>query len=632
MAGIIGVLKDVYIRLLVWLGAEPPAGYEHLVGVSAEPIAYTLKEGDTLFSVARKYNVHYERILKANGLESPGAVQPGQTLMIPPASWEPAAGPLAQPSAKLPEPPQAEVAPGPAEIVAEPATPPEPSPAPPKTLPDTRPTAPVAVAEPVVELAPAAELLFRYEVQQGDTLSAIARRYGLTVEQIIAANDLADERIFVGQKLVIPGYTPDKPEPAPVPAIQTPLEPTLLAPSDQFLLYTITRGDTWNSIAKRYDVTVEQIIAANNISDPTLFREGQQLLIPNIAGPLAGAAVTLPQTVTAPAETQTTRALYLSYFGLGHPETRQRIFDLLDQTELNAVVIDAKSDDGLLSYPTQVTLAREIGAARPMAKDFEGVLAQLRSRGIYTIARIVTFKDALLAKSIPEYAVTHSNPADALTDQEGLNWADPFLQPVWDYQIQLGVEAAQMGFNEILFSQVRFPNPSQTGTLHFAQEATREARVTAVTGFLSMAKGQLQPLGVKVAADTLGYTCWRKDDSLIGQDIERMSHYLDVLCPMLYPSTFGSGIPGYKDAIAYPYEVVYQSAQHAVQRVASTGCRVRPWIQDFPDYRFDKRVYSKEEIQAQIRGCFDAGCAGYMVWDNRVRYTDGAYAVQKSNV
>ncbi len=105
-----------------------------------------------------------------------------------------------------------------------------------------------------------------------------------------------------------------------------------------------------------------------------------------------------------------------------------------------------------------------------------------------------------------------------------------------------------------------------------------------------------------------------------------MGQYIDVLSPMLYPSTFGSGIPGYKFAIAYPYEIVHKSAQRAVTRLAKFNCTVRPWIQDFPDYRFDKRVYGKEEIQAQIKGCFDAGSGGFIVWDPRVKYTDGAYA------
>ncbi len=687
MGGIAGVLRDLYIRLLVWLGAEPPPGYEYLLGAPAEPLKYTLKQGETLFSVARKFNIHYDRLAKANGIEKPNELKPGHTVMIPPASWDPASGPLAHlqtptepvlvvkppevekpPPALPPEPvpavvaepaapPAVEAAPpapveaveptSPAVEVITPPPPPPVQPQAPKTLPQTRPTVPLvspppeASVAPVMEppkpayeqglLLPTEELVFRYEVQQGDTLNSISRRYGVTVEQLVTANALSDERLFAGQKLVIPGYKPDQPSPA------LPVEPETAAPpappAEQFFVYTMTRGDTLNSIAKRYDVSVEQLIAANNIEDPAHIRVGQQLRIPNIFAPLPLTPTPVIEVQPAPPveaaiptfPVQAVRALYMSYFATGHPETRQRIFDLLERTELNAVVIDVKSDDGLLSYSTQVPLAIEIGAARPMAKDFESVLGQLKSRGVYTIARIVAFKDALLAKNVPEYAVKQSHSADTLPDPEAMSWADPFLQPVWDYNIQIALEAAHMGFDEILFSQARFPSPSPNGTLQFSQEATREARVLAVTGFLGTAKGQLQPLQVKMAADTLGYTCWRKDDSLIGQDIERMGPYIDVLCPMLYPSAFGSGIPGYKNAIAYPYEVVYQSAQRAVGRLASAGCAVRPWIQDFPDYRFDKRVYGREEIQAQIKGCFDAGCTGYMVWDNRVKYTDGAY-------
>jgi hypothetical protein len=245
---------------------------------------------------------------------------------------------------------------------------------------------------------------------------------------------------------------------------------------------------------------------------------------------------------------------------------------------------------------------------------------------------VVTFKDSLLAKNYPEYAVKLTGSTSTEADGELMNWVDPFLQPVWDYNIQLAVEAASLGFDEVQFSHVRFPTPSPAGALQFSQEATKETRLAAITGFLSIARGQLQPYGVKVSADVLGYTCWRKDDSLIGQDVERMAQYLDILCPMLYPSTFGSGIPGYKLAIAYPYEVVYESAQRAVNRVRPFNCAVRPWIQDFPDYRFDKRVYGKAEIQAQIKGCFDAGCIGFMAWDHRVKYTDGAYAPMQVQV
>jgi hypothetical protein len=320
------------------------------------------------------------------------------------------------------------------------------------------------------------------------------------------------------------------------------------------------------------------------------------------------------------------RALYVSYFAIGHAKFRQRIFDLLDTTEFNAVVIDVKGDYGWISHPTQIPLAREIDAARPTAKDFDEVMAQFKSRGVYTIARVVTFKDNPLAKSHPDFAVKIEGTGEIWQDREELSWSDPFLKPVWDYNIQVAVEAAQKGFDEIQFDYVRFPTSSQAGTPQFSQEVTKPTRIAAITGFLSAARGQLEPFGVKMAADTFGYTCWRKDDTLIGQDIERMGQYLDVLSPMLYPSTFGSGIPEHKFAIAYPYEVVYESAKRAIDRVSQYNCLVRPWIQDFPDYRFDKRVYGKEEIQAQIKGCFDAGGAGFMVWDPRVEYTDGAYA------
>jgi len=436
------------------------------------------------------------------------------------------------------------------------------------------------------------------------------------------------------EKLTAPFKTPEPPAPPP----------PIPEPGDQFV-YTVVSGDTLSTIAKRYGITLRELIEANDIEDPNFIRVGQKLVIPGIVKP-PKPTPTPPPEPTPPPQPEPTpppapepgppifgpknavRAIYVSYFAIGHAKFRERMFELLNTTEINAVVIDAKGDHGWISYPTQIPLAKEIGAARPTAKDFDQLLAQLKEMGVYTIARLVTFKDNPLAKNHPELAVKTGTGA-IWQDREGLSWSDPFLKPAWDYNIQVAVEAAQKGFDEIQFDYIRFPTSSQAGPPHFSQEVSRETRVAAITSFLSMARGQLKPLGVKMAADTFGYTCWRKDDTVIGQDIERMGQYLDVLCPMLYPSTFGSGIPGYKFAIAHPYEIVYQSAKRAVERVSPLGCEVRPWIQDFPDYRFDKRVYGKEEIQAQIKGCFDSGGTGYLVWDPRVQYTTEAYVLEK---
>jgi LysM repeat protein len=587
MMGIIGVLKDLYIRLLVWLGAAPPAGYEHLLGQPPVPGQYTVQAGDTLFSIARKVGVHYDLVAKANHLHPPDGLVPGQVLTIPPADWLPEEP--AKPAKTLP----VKAEPAPADLVAEPQGDAfdedeaalaeldsmfEEAPAPPQPAPttelfdfETEPE-PAPAVEYAPETAPSSEPVFRYTVQRGDTMSAVARKYGLTIKDLVEANDIINPNlIFPGQKLVIPGYlAPEQPSPETLPTPQAPFIRPAIAVDPDFAPY-------------------------------------------------------------GPAEA--VRALYVSYFGIGHPETRDRIFNLLDTTEFNAVVIDAKGDHGLISYPTQTPLAHEIGAARPTARDFVEVMALLKARQIYTIARIVTLKDNPYARSKPEHAVKTrraDGPTELWHDSDQLAWADPFLRPVWDYNIQLAIEAAQQGFDEIQFDYVRFPTPSQAGVPHFSQEVSRDSRVAAITSFLSAARGQLKPLGVKVAANVFGYTCWRKDDTLIGQDIDRLGQYVDVLSPMLYPSTFGSGIPGYKLAIAHPYEVVFESTRQAVNRVTAAGCVVRPWIQDFPDYRFDQRTYHRAEIQAQIKGCFDAAAGGFMVWNPLTKYTEGAYAPVKT--
>jgi LysM repeat protein len=757
MSGITGILHDVYIRFLIWLGAEPPAGYEHLAPPPTLPGEYTLKPGETLFAAARKFGIPYQRIAQANGIEDYDSLKAGQTLKLPPADWTPADGPLQRlettPAPPVPDKAVKEPAPilepeeieeeeiideeeliediePPAEpewLVSAPSIPEEffdetELPAPETALASTEeidwleageaitvteswfeeeisqiePPAQTTEDSPVVpsleleEEIPQIEFLaqttedfpvspsleeeipqietpaqiieeaqvmafpdtdaFRYAVQRGDTLNAIARRYGLTVKDLVEANNITDpNRIYPGQKLIIPGYLSPKPEPAP----KQPQPPSPPPDAGANFIYTVAGGDTLTSIAKRYNITLRQLIEANNIENPNLIRIGQKLIIPGVFAPPQPPPQPEPQPEPMPEPAPTpgpppdispgyeidpnfppigslaaVRAMYVSYFAIGHPQFRQRMFDLLDTTEFNAVVIDAKGDHGWLSYPTHIALAHEIGAARPTAKDFDNVLAQLKKRGVYTIARIVTFKDSPLAKSHPELAVK-TQSGEIWQDQEGLSWSDPFLKPAWDYNLQVAIETAQMGFDEIQFDYIRFPTSSAAGAPHFSQDATAQTRIAAITGFLSTAHGQLKPFGVKIAADTFGYTCWRKDDTIIGQDIDRMGHYLDVLCPMLYPSTFGSGIPGYKNAIAHPYEIVYYSALRAVNRLKLLGCSVRPWIQDFPDYRFDKRVYGRQEIQAQIKGCFDSGSSGFMVWDPHAHYTDGAYAPVK---
>jgi LysM repeat protein len=469
---------------------------------------------------------------------------------------------------------------------------------------------------------------YRYEVRSGETLSSIAKRFGVTVWALVEANDLPDaNRIYAGQKLTIPGYVPmdtAATRPEPVQDLASDLGDTFR--------YAIEPDDTLSSIAKRFGVTMRDLIEANDLADMRDLQVGRWLVIPGVKAPPAEPEpepvheeMAAPVTIPPLAGPATVRGLYLSYDAAGQSAFREYIFELLATTELNALVVDVKGDFGWLTYPTQVPLAVEIGANQPSAPDLSQLLAEAKAQGVYPIARLVTFKDNLLAQARPEWAVKTLDGGELWRDRANQGWVDPFLEEVWNYVLQIAEEAARLGFAEILFDFLRFPIHGPQGRPQFSQEATRAARVGALTSFLGAARSRLEPLGVRISANVFGYACWRSDDALVGHDLERLSAYLDLICPTLYPSTFSSGIPGCEVAVECPYEIVYDSALRAVERVTANDCLVRPWLQDFPDYRFDRRTFTAQEIREQISAALDAGCAGFLVWDPRVKYTPEAY-------
>jgi peptidoglycan/xylan/chitin deacetylase (PgdA/CDA1 family) len=332
-------------------------------------------------------------------------------------------------------------------------------------------------------------------------------------------------------------------------------------------------------------------------------------------------------------QSETVKGLYFIQSGLISSVLRDHVKSLIETTELNSVVLDVKGDYGFLIYPSQVALAQEAGV------DQKNVLGEenwtdfwqwFEERDVYTIARIVTFKDEPLAVAHPEWAVTDSATGGLWRDGEGLAWADPFHEEVQDYNIALAVEAAEKGFDEIQFDYVRFPSDGRISQATFAQENTSENRVQTIATFLQKAREALQPYGVKLAADVFGYATWQAGDLGIGQQVEALVPHLDVLCPMLYPSTFGMGLPGldpaYREAIAYPYEIVYEATIRSLDRAqeVNPAVEVRPWIQDFRDYAFDGRRYTPGEIRRQMDGADDAGASGWLLWDPAVGYTPDA--------
>ncbi len=313
----------------------------------------------------------------------------------------------------------------------------------------------------------------------------------------------------------------------------------------------------------------------------------------------------------------TPRAVYLSFWGVGTSVVREPVLNLTASTPVNAVVIDVKGDLGYVCYRSGVALATDIGAQKIVTvPDMPALLSRLHKQGIYTIGRIVTFKDNMLATAQPKLAVRRNGAV--FKDHEGLAWVDPFAPEVRKYNIDLAVSAAKAGFDEIQFDYVRFPDAKG---VEFSQPATDQSRPEAITAFLKEAKEKLVPYNVFLAADVFGYICWNKGDTGIGQDITRVAEVLDYISPMLYPSGFMYGIPNYRNPVTHSYEIVRFSLDRAKLRTQLDPVRFRPWLQAFADYAFDKRQFGRSEIQAQIKAAESFGADGWILWNPRNVYS-----------
>ncbi len=312
------------------------------------------------------------------------------------------------------------------------------------------------------------------------------------------------------------------------------------------------------------------------------------------------------------------RALYLSFYGIGDRTIRESAVKLMQETNLNTLVIDVKGDRGMIPYKSFVPLAAEVGAQRvTTVREMTNLMKSLKERGIYTIARIVVFKDNPLAVARPDWAVK-TQAGGIWRDRENLSWVDPFNKDVWKYNIDIAIEAAQYGFDEVQFDYVRFPDASG---LRFSMDNREENRVKAVSGFLAEARRRLAPFNVFVSADIFGYVCWNLNDTNIGQRLEDIAPHVDYLCPMLYPSGFQFGIPGYRIPVANPYQIVYLSLKRAQERTKLPPQHFRPWLQAFRDYAFDRREFKDREITSQVDAANGFGSDGWMFWNPRNNYS-----------
>lgn len=311
----------------------------------------------------------------------------------------------------------------------------------------------------------------------------------------------------------------------------------------------------------------------------------------------------------------TPRAVYLSLSSIDDFPLREEVVDLLYTTQINALVIDVKNEQGrTIAFPNHVPLKgrNSLGGNNGTA-DMWKLVNRLLQNGMYAIARIPVFMDNYLAETHPELALK-TEDGSILRDNNGIAWTDPRNKTVWDYNIAIAVEAARLGFDEIQFDYIRFPSVT------YAQKQTDEVRRAAIRGFLAEARTALMPYNVFVAADVFGYASWDPNDTNIGQKLEDIATEVDYICLMLYPSSFKHGIPAARMPLDHPEKIVNLSLRRAQQRTGLSSVRFRPWLQAFRDHNFDHRPFQRPEIIAQINAAENFGTNGWMLWHPRSIY------------
>lgn len=328
------------------------------------------------------------------------------------------------------------------------------------------------------------------------------------------------------------------------------------------------------------------------------------------------ATLDITTTVAAPITTTlepfVVKGVYVPYGVLYLPDRLQSILDLVEATELNAIVVDVKSDRGRIAHQSQVEIAVQGEALHPDMADLNELVQYCHARGIYAIARMVIFKDPVLTAVRPDLAI-HRQSGEMYVDLEGLTWANPYLQEVYDYNIALAKEIVAIGFDEIQFDYLRFPSDGVTRDLAYPVESNMATRTAAIGEFMSQVHDALKPLGVMISADLFGLTLWVADDRDlgIGQRLIDIAPHVDYISPMVYPSTFTKGNLNLDNPSAHPYEVVYRSCVKAQER---TSTKIRPWLQH---YWGDAEYYLEEK-----RGAEEAKAHGWLFWNAAGKYTE----------
>jgi hypothetical protein len=352
--------------------------------------------------------------------------------------------------------------------------------------------------------------------------------------------------------------------------------------------------------------------------------------------------------------------LYLPVNHAMESRTLRPYLDLMAERDLNMVVVDMKDDYGRLRFePQNPRIAEQGRVFRPL--DIDAFLKDMKERGIYTAARIVVFKDPVLAgRGGGKYAVWDSQtgrpwagyydtrrqkttPEDqerekreaalemeilpaANGDYEILRryyderWVDPYSEEVWDYIADMAVELHRRGFDEIQFDYIRFPTDgANLGNARYRWQDPGMDMESAIVSFLRHIRSRLE---APVSVDIYGANGWYRTGARTGQEVELLSRYVDVICPMYYPSHFEQHFLAQNPPELRPYRI-YNTGTRRTAHIGRGRIVVRPYVQAFYlNVSYDRSYYGPDYVRREVEGTRGAGRGGLTYWNNSGRYED----------
>lgn len=334
------------------------------------------------------------------------------------------------------------------------------------------------------------------------------------------------------------------------------------------------------------------------------------------------------------------KAIYMSQCVVGTPSFRDQLVELIDTTELNAVVIDIRDYTGGIAFPTEQTLLKDMVSEKCGAADMKDFVETLHEKNIYVIGRITVFQNPLYTKMYPEQAV-QSKKGGVWKDHKGLAFVDVGATGYWESVVALTKESYEIGFDEINFDYIRYPSDGNMADANYIKRDGK-TKQEMLEDFYKYLDDSI-PQEIVISADLFGMVTTNYDDLNIGQVLERALPYFDYIGPMVYPSHYPKGFNGWNNVNAVPYELMKFVMASAVERTQATTTQIaslaytrigtstpavyskpaydkkkmRPWIQDF-DYPVE---YTPAMVEAQIRANAELGLHSYMVWDPGNKYS-----------